>query len=506
MPKPVQKPLMISPVPASATPPVSRAMRLKRLSRVRVSWFVIGSLCGVAASFFMNFLITALILPEYQQFAQKKTPLLITEAKAADASLVTQSAIKTAQVESDAKQAKNENIAKLELAKKESVKTEEAKQSAKNDAAKNDTAKSEIKTDVAKEEGPVTYPQTLALQIGRGDTLLSMLIAHRVQPSEANSIITALKAKINPQKLPVGQKISVTLARHETLGDKAAVKELAIKLPNFDTIELQRTTKGAFNVAAMKEELTQHAYRGYGLVKTSLLQAGTDGHIPSSAINEVVRAFSYDVDFQREIHPGDTIEVLMDRKTAEDGRVGGYGPPRYAALTLHGKKHEIFRFKNSFGDLAWFDGQGNNIKKSLLRTPINAAHITSGFGMRMHPLLGYTKMHKGVDFGAETGTPIMAAGDGTVEFKGWQNGYGNFVIIKHNATYETAYGHISKFGNISVGNRVRQGQVIAYVAMTGGATGPHLHYEVRQNEQQVNPVSKQFNLANGLTGKSLGRV
>ena len=382
MSKPVQQPLVISPVPASTTPPVSRPMRLKRLSRVRISWFVIGSLCGIAASFFMNFLITVLVIPQYEQFAQKKTPSLqVAEVKSFDAPLLAKSAIKVAEAEEAAKQAK------ADTATAAKAKTEAAKEVANNDKVK--------------EAPAVVYPQTLALQIGRGDTLLNLLIAHRVMPSEANLIITALKAKMNPQTLPVGQKISVTLARHETLGDKAAVRELAIKLPNFDTIELQRTTKGAFNVAALKEELTQHAYRGYGVVKTSLLQAGADGHIPASAINEVVRAFSYDVDFQREIHPGDTIEVLMDRKTAADGRIGGYGPPRYAALTLHGKKHEIFRFKNSYGDLAWFDGQGNNVKKSLLRTPINAAHITSGFGMRMHPLLGYTKMHKGVDFGAE---------------------------------------------------------------------------------------------------------
>ena len=220
-------------------------------------------------------------------------------------------------------------------------------------------------------------------------------------------------------------------------------------------------------------------------------------------MNEIVRAFSYDIDFQRDIHRGDTFEVLTDRQTSASGRVGGYGAPRYAALTLEGEKYEIYRYKNADGDYAWFDSKGNNVKKSLLRTPINAATITSSFGMRMHPLLGYTKMHKGVDFGAATGTPIMAAGDGIVEFKGWKTGYGNFVVIKHNNTYETAYGHISKFGNISVGNRVRQGQVIAYVGMTGAATGPHLHYEVRENDTQVNPVAKQFNMASGLTGKAL---
>ena len=474
MRKQARKPLVISPVPATGPANGSRPMSLKRLSRLRINWFVVGCVFGIGASFFMNFLVTAFIMPQYQQFAGHKKELQITEAKPQDLlNASTESAIKTAEKQANPEKAEEKEVAKAE-------------------------PKPEPKV-----EAPITYPQTVALQIGRGDTLLNLLIAHRVLPAEANNVIAALKSKVNAQKLPVGQKISVTLARHETLGDKAAVRELAIKLPNFDTIELQRTQQGVFNVAATKEELKMNAYRGYGVVKSSLSQAAASGSIPNSALSEVVKAFSYDIDFQRDIHPGDTIEVLMDRKTASDGRVGGYGPPRYAALTLQGKKHEIFRFKNSYGDLAWFDGKGNSIKKSLLRTPINAAHITSGFGMRLHPLLGYSKMHKGVDFGAETGTPIMAAGDGTVEFKGWQNGYGNFVVIKHNGTYETAYGHMSRFGNISEGNRVRQGQIIGYVGMTGGATGPHLHYEVRANEHQVNPVSKQFNLANGLTGKSL---
>ena len=156
-------------------------------------------------------------------------------------------------------------------------------------------------------------------------------------------------------------------------------------------------------------------------------------------MSEILKAYSYDIDFQREIHPGDTIEVLMEPKSEKSAGTSLFGSPRYAVLTLQGEKHEIFRFKNAYGDYAWFDAKGNSVKKSLLRTPLSVAHITSGFGMREHPLLGYTKMHKGVDFGATTGTPIMAAGDGTVEFKGWKNGYGNFVIIKHNNTCQRIY-------------------------------------------------------------------
>ena len=478
----IVRPFVISPVPSSEPPSGSRSVCVKRLRRLRTNWFVMGSVFGVGMSFLMNSMFSAMIIPEYR---------VVPGGWGLGAS--------------------KEVIVK-EL---NSVKKEEAVHAAPDAPNQLPVSSSqppitaEIKPEPAK-AGPtapaaevISYPRTLALQLGKGQTLLAMLLANHVQQTEAEHVIAALKPKVNPKQLKAGQTISVTLARHETVGDKAAVKELAIKLPNFSTIALERLSDGKFNVAATKESLTNRAYRAVGVVKSSLFQAGEDGHIPMSVMNDLVAAFSYDVDFQRDIHPGDRVEVLMDRETAADGRVGSTGPVRYAALTLRGKKKEIFRFKDSSGQFAWYDAKGNNVKKSLLRTPVEAAHITSGFGLRTHPLLGYTKFHRGVDFGAASGTPIMAAGDGIVEFKGWKTGYGNFVILRHNNTYETAYGHISRFGNINVGSRVKQGQVIAYVGMTGAATGPHLHYEVRKNEEQVNPVSKQFMMANGLTGKIL---
>ncbi len=474
MRKPAVKPIVISPVPSAIPASSARAMSVKRLGKLRLNWFVIGSVFGIGLSFFLNFVITALVVPGYGAVVAYRNDAHISEPQLAS------------------------RIDKAHAIELSSITPADAAPTAQATSTMTPAA-----TVTAEVTPAPSYPVTLALQVGKGDTLLDMLVAHRVQNGEAQAVINALKAKLNPQRLSVGQKISVTLERHEKIGDAAAVKELAIKLP-LNTIELQRLQNGGFNVASMEETSNAKSFRGYGKVRTSLLQAGADGRIPAAAMAEIIKAFSYDVDFQREIHPGDTVEVLMDRKPAAKGKgFSGYGGIRYAALTLQGKKHEIFRAKDSFGELAWFDGRGNSIKKSLLRTPVDAVHITSGFGMRTHPLLGYTKFHRGVDFGASSGTPIMAAGDGVVTFKGWKNGYGNFVVIKHNATYETAYGHCSRFGNISVGGKVKQGQVIAYVGMTGMATGPHLHYEVHENDIQVNPVAKQFNMAAGLTGKSL---
>ncbi|MFZ4126136.1 MAG: M23 family metallopeptidase, partial [Rickettsiales bacterium] len=313
----------------------------------------------------------------------------------------------------------------------------------------------------------------------------------------------ALRQEFNPRALRVGQKISLKLARHETVGDKAAVKELAINLPNLSTVELEKLKDGTFTVEAIKAELTDHAMLAKGTVRSSLYQAAGDAGIPSYVMGEIVKAFSYDVDFQREIQPGNVLEVLMDKRTTKEGKVAGHANPRYAALTLGKRKLEIFRYTDSSGRDSWFNAKGENVVKSLLKTPIHAARITSGYGMRRHPILGFNKMHQGVDFGAITGTPILAAGDGIVSYRGWKGGYGNYVQIRHNGTYSTAYGHASRFGNIRVGSRVKQGQVIAYVGATGRVTGPHLHFEVHQNGRQVNPSTMKFNTSQALAGAEL---
>lgn len=464
------KPLIISPVPAHATGPVSRPVSAKRVNRLRVSWFVVGTVFGVASSFFMNLLVTAVIVPEYEQVVSRHHGGEVPIAELKNGQKPTLLAAHMGEVTPHAKQTVLE--APLKLA----------------DAAM--LAEPEVKT--------VTYPLNLTLEVGNGDTLIDMLTEQNVPTAEAHNVVAALKPQFNPRSLRIGQKISLTLARHETVGDAAAVKELAIKLPNLTTVELERLQGDKFNVAAVKAQLTNTATLARGVVKSSLSQAAADAGINGGAFAEIVQAFSYDVDFQREIHPGDKIEVLFDKKLSKEGAVGGYENVRHASLTLLGKKHEIYKFNGS-----WYDAKGNAVKKSLLRTPINAARITSGFGMRRHPILGYSKMHQGTDFGAGTGTPIMAAGDGIVKFKGWGGGYGNFVQIQHNATYTTAYAHMSRFGNIRQGGRVKQGQIIGYVGTTGRSTGPHLHYEVRQNGRQVNPAAKQFNLANGLTGREL---
>lgn len=448
---------------AAAVRPIAH----KKVKAVRFNWFLLGSLFGVGSSFFMNFLVGSVILPQYESIvARKSGPLRIAESSSA---LTPSTAISTVKL--------------LASATGQTADMIEA---------------------VAPAAQIPLYPREVALKISPGDTLIDVLIDNHVEAQEAHNVVAALRKEFNPAKLRVGQNIQLTLDRHQGIGDGAAVKELAIKLPNLSTVELERLANGSFSVATAQEPTTRELRRAVGKVRSSLFQAAYDAGIPSGSMNELVQAFAYDIDFQREIHPGDTIEVLTERSVTADGRVAATGKASYAALTLHGKKHEIFRFRNSQGIEAWYDAKGNSVKKSLLRTPLNAARMTSNFGMRRHPVLGYSRMHRGVDFGARTGTPIMAAGDGIVKVAGWNRGYGNFVKIQHNATYATGYGHASRIApGIRPGARVKQGQIIAYVGSTGMSTGPHLHYEVFQNGIQVNPAQQRFNTAVALAGRDL---
>jgi murein DD-endopeptidase MepM/ murein hydrolase activator NlpD len=244
--------------------------------------------------------------------------------------------------------------------------------------------------------------------------------------------------------------------------------------------------------------------RAAGSIQSSLFEAGQADGVPIEVMGEIIHAFSYDVDFQRDIQPGDSYEILYERYADGAGNLAKTGDILFASLTLSGRKLALYRYTTADGRTDWFNPKGDSVRKALLRTPVDGAKITSGFGMRMHPILGYSLMHKGVDFGAPIGTPIYAAGDGKIQQIGPFSGYGNYIRIKHTAQYATAYGHISRFaGGLRVGSRVSQGQVIAYVGMTGRATGPHLHFEVILNGKQINPQSIKLPAGEKLRGKEL---
>jgi murein DD-endopeptidase MepM/ murein hydrolase activator NlpD len=195
---------------------------------------------------------------------------------------------------------------------------------------------------------------------------------------------------------------------------------------------------------------------------------------------------------------------LYQRLTDDDGSFVRLGDILYASLTLSGQRRQVYRFRGADGTADYYDAKGENIRKVLLRTPLDAVKVSSSFGSRMHPILGYTRKHRGVDFAAPAGTPVFAAGAGTIVSRGPHAGYGNYIRIHHDKQYDTAYGHLQSFAKgLKVGDKVRQGQVIGYVGSTGLATGPHLHYELMANNQQVNPLGVKFAGGRSLTIREL---
>ena len=347
-------------------------------------------------------------------------------------------------------------------------------------------------------------PLSVELEVQRGDTLLNMLTDSNVAYDEAVTVVQAVKKVYNPRSLNIGQNLSLNLDKSDKGEGVATVSELAIAVSPLKTIKLTRTTNGDFKVTKIEAPVEKKLARSGGVITSSLYETGIKSGIPANLLGEVINAFSYDVDFQRDIKDGDRLDVLYEKMETSDGIGAGAGNLVYAALTLKSKEYKIYRYADKNGNAGFYNAVGESIRKALLKTPINGARITSGFGMRMHPLLGYSKMHKGVDFGAPTGTPIYAAGDGVVKFAGRKGGYGNYLQIGHNNKYATAYAHISRFASgIREGNRVRQGQVVAYVGSTGRSTGPHLHFEVIQNGSPINPSGLKLKTGDKLEGKAL---
>ena len=240
-----------------------------------------------------------------------------------------------------------------------------------------------------------------------------------------------------------------------------------------------------------------------GTIRGSLYEAAMAQGVPVAMLTEMIKIFSYDVDFQRDIQPEDRFELMFERgadRRFNDAKL------LYASMTLSGKEIRLYRYADQQGEVDYYTAAGESAKKALLKTPVDGAKISSGFGLRFHPILHYTTQHKGIDFAVMSGTPVMAAGSGTIDYAGANGSYGIYVRIKHDGTHETAYGHLSRLAKgIRPGTHVSQGQIVAYSGSTGRSTGPHLHYEVLVNETQVNPMSVKFQAGRKLAGKELAK-
>jgi len=352
---------------------------------------------------------------------------------------------------------------------------------------------------IAEEPLPLE-PEVRQVLVERGDTLSGLLIDAGAEATDAQAAVMALSQVYEPSKLRAGQSVTLTFAPQT-----AALVSVALKPSVERDVAAHRADDGTFMAEEVVKQLTATDTRASGTIDGSLYLSAKAAGIPEAIIVDMIRIYSYAVDFQREIRPGDKFDVLYTHYVDETGESLKAGAIQYAELTLKGQKKPLYRFTTSDDQSTdYYDPKGWSGKRMLMRTPIDGARLTSGFGMRHHPILGYTKMHKGVDFGASTGTPVMAAGSGVIEKAEWYGGYGRYVRIKHGDSYSTGYAHLSRFARgIEKGKRVRQGQIIAYVGTTGRSTGPHLHYEVMIMNKQVNPLGVKIPTGRNLAGKDL---
>ncbi len=343
------------------------------------------------------------------------------------------------------------------------------------------------------------------IEVRRGDTLFGLLTKAGLSDTEAQAASHSLTDVFSPSDLKIGQEITLNFATGAGPAADSDNKLVALTLqPSVERdVKLTRVAAGQFVAAAYDKPLTERVDRAAGQIDISLFEAAREAGVPVGLIGEIIKAYSYDVDFQRDIHEGDSFEVMYERFDNEKGDFAKAGRLLYASLSIGGKPMPIYYFERD-GDGEYFTGDGVAVRKSLLKTPIDGARITSTYGMRVNPVLGYSAMHQGIDFGAPSGTPIFAAGNGVIEEMGWKNGYGKWVKIRHNGTYETGYAHTSKFASgLKKGSKVKQGQVIAYVGTTGRSTGPHLHFEIMVNGKHVNPSTVKTVASDKLNGKAL---
>ena len=353
--------------------------------------------------------------------------------------------------------------------------------------------------------------EILKYNIKQGDNLSNILTKEiKISNSDAYSVLMALKNIYNVSQLKVGQTIEikyrVIINQNEKgeIEEKVLLEELKIELTekeeeiivdlNKDNIYQARKNKISLNKNYLKYKVK---------ITDSLYNDGISAGIPAGIMVDFIKFFSFDIDFQRDLRGGDEFEILFEIYSTDDGKKIKDGNIIFAHLENQGRIYDIYRY-NINGGTYYFNSNGQSAQKSLLKTPINGARISSNFGFRKHPILGYNKLHSGKDFAAPTGTPIFAAGSGTVVKAQFWSSFGNYVRIKHVGGYETEYAHASKIASgIRPGVKVKQGQVIAYVGTTGRSTGPHLHFGVIYNNKRINPDRVKSLPTIKLVGKDL---
>ena len=335
--------------------------------------------------------------------------------------------------------------------------------------------------------------EEISYVIKNNDTVEKILKQFKIQNNDIREISVQLKNR-KLTNIYSGRKLSLIIKKLEN-GSRTVVN-FVYPINNTTSVAI-RKSKNNFEVTENILQLNKVEVVAKNIIKNNLYSSAVEAGVEPNIIVEFARIFGFEVDFQRDIRQGDWFEILYEKFEDDNNKVRDTGKIIYASMYVNGEEINLYNFKfNNIED--FYDIKGKSITKSLMKTPINGARLSSSFGMRKHPILGYNKMHRGTDFAAPSGTPIMASGSGTVTRARWCGGGGNCVKIKHNSTYETIYAHMKAFAKgIKEGRKVKQGQIIGYVGSTGLSTGPHLHYEVLVNGKKVN--SQRLKLPSGKT-------
>ena len=326
--------------------------------------------------------------------------------------------------------------------------------------------------------------------VKNNDTLEKVLKKYNIDNAEINSLLgKIIKKKLT--NISAGVQIQI-ITKEEKEGTK--IISLFYPINPITSVDIKRN-KDTFSISKTILKLDRKEIILSNTIKNNLYSSAIEVGIEPNIIVEFANIFGFEVDFQRDIRKDDTFEIYYEQFVDDENIVRKTGKIIYASMFVNNKEISLYNFTNN-NETGFYDVDGKSVIKTLMKTPINGARLSSSFGMRKHPILGFNKLHQGTDFAAARGTPIMASGNGVVEMAQKYKGYGNYILLKHNSTFKTAYAHLSKYGrNIRRGVRVSQGQIIGYVGSTGMSTGPHLHYEVIKNGKKIN--SQRLKLPTG---------
>ena len=338
------------------------------------------------------------------------------------------------------------------------------------------------------------------LKVRNGDSIQRILYDQKISPADVNNVINALRREYNIGTLRNDQKVYLIVKREK---NGNFVSRLTVNIDNITSVHVFLNKDNVYETKRVTKILTKKNHLVETTIDRGIYRTAKQSGIENSIVAQFARLYGFEVDFQRDLKKNDKIKIFYERYLDDDGVSQRTGNIIYSEITNVERNIILYRYEYPNGSIAYFTPEGKSIEKSLMRTPINGAKLSSRYGFRIHPILGYNQMHQGTDFAAPIGTPVMASGAGTVEYSGWKGGYGKFISVRHSAVYQTNYAHLQDYAKgIRRGAKVQQGQVIGYLGSTGSSTGPHLHYEVIVNGKKENSQTLKLPSAAPLEGNN----